>query len=55
MRDMYRNVDPKHCQEIDKDDLNSDTTEVIITEPIDQLYINGTIQIAKSQWLVNII
>ena len=58
---MYFNVDPKHCQvqqnkSIEIDDLNADAeAEDIITEPIDQLYIKGKIQIAKSQWSVGII
>ena len=56
MRETYRNVDPKHCQKVDIEELNSEAAnEGIITEPIDELYTDGNIQIAKSTWSVSTI
>ena len=51
VRDMYNNVDPKHCPKVTISDIKSeDIEEGTRYEPIDQLYFDSNIQYAKSSW-----
>lgn len=52
IRDMYQKIDPKHCQDVEIDDLLQEQIDDSgkITEPINKLYLDSSIQYATSSW-----
>ena len=49
---MYQKVDPKHCPDVEIDDLHQEQIDDagIITEPINKIYLDSNIQYAQSSW-----